>query len=348
LRCVDDVELVPCPGLPTPWFTTSCPKGWLVFVLRFSQCEQLEGECSTDSEQCLTDAQEYLVVWDGSDWVRPADDTSGAFTFEERDNMDGTFSYRLTSLSINEAIYEFDEGTGQLEKTGGGECCITDWSIEMIQARRIWDADTVEDVVLTGDISGVVATAVPPTPGTCDALYGGGYGCAAKNTQTTGVPFYAAYGLPIDGYYLNVSFQTLTAAPAGDEGGNCTVYDYECGVDASTYTCGSSANNYYACQISTYGDGSQALGYYLGSLTLPVCASCVIGAETQPAYYCCNYAVQHYGIGGSTSAAVAYINCADTETTTLDEVTAGEWVQNPSVVPGEKCDYTNAVITFAE
>jgi len=339
--CDNDPPAYTCVPQDSPWQTPQCPggsgqcpKGWFVWSVSFYLCEPVGADCNSTGT-CPAGPYSFIVAWNGSAWIRPID-SSTPITVEDRDNGDGTFSYRITGITYGGASYTIN-ADGKLEADGDSTCCIISLAIGFYVTRRIWDATTIASETVTLVQAGFADGD--------DVLNGNCHSCISPdaaniNNYTQTLTFYSASILD-DGFYMTAVFTGTISRTGTGVGGSCTD---DCG-DEPTYTCSGSAMSFTANAARFTGAaGNSGVFVPLATAQYGHRSSqyvCTCLGEGEPAYFCC-YDNTSNGLG-----LTANIVCSSSAKTALDPIVAAEWSTiNPFAVA---CvDATAGTLTVAE
>ena len=201
--CCEDETTYECGPTSWPRFLHCHHINQVVFRLRLWSCEPSGAECDT-SATCDYDEEEVVLVYDRDgatayDFHAPK---NGGVAADVGFELDGGDTYiRIETLLLPDATYEYNYGTGLLEKTGGGVCCYM-IGVEKITTRRLFDADTVAGVTFDVVVS--------------DIANGSCFDCECYNGTYTTSAMSLVY--LFGGYYFGATFTgSMSAADAGCE-----------------------------------------------------------------------------------------------------------------------------------
>lgn len=137
--CCDAVNPYVCPKLGSPWFNQCNSVEQMVWKATFWACEISGADCVPGAGSCTYDHEDVVLVYDGAGGLYAPKNGSVTATLETQ-TVAGQVQWRIDVLNLPGATYEND-GSGNLVKTGGGDCCYT-FGVDVIETRRIWDSAT--------------------------------------------------------------------------------------------------------------------------------------------------------------------------------------------------------------
>lgn len=319
-----------CGYLASPWFTPVCPKGWLVFTIQYQLCQRDGAGACTSNASCPDTAQEFLLAYNGTNWVRPSTGSGSGFSVEERDNMDGTFSYRLSTFTAGGSLYSLDGGDELIHMSG--DCCVKSWSVATVATRRIWDVE--DDHSLTITATGIVDQS---TSINCNGFdYAHSPKCAEINNRSWTLDF-VGLGSPFDGYYLKGLFTDPpdTVVTGATFGGHCeNAFDT---ADCNDYSTINSTHwgAQHVVRFDAFGDVAYGLATYADMYASPVYIKLATGCE-----FCC------YRMSGESNSITAAIDCTESDKNVLDPIESGEWVTTAGYV--DICNNSAATLVVVE